>query len=227
MATIQVKGSHFDTDSETVFSILWKVVQNNDTTRTYVQPFQAKPRTAAREASKANGRGAMLALIDWCGGAATRKARSKAARAVLTKAVWSGQPRCNFCFEDFNAQMKAAFDELSLLNEAIAEHVQVDTYLDAITDPKLEVAKATVIAHDTMADSFAEASHYMANMHLRASVTGKPGSRVVAEAGDGGRKGQRKRKSKRNVPDPKRPHIHAEATLPKIGMILLKTRRTK
>jgi hypothetical protein len=104
--------------------------------------------------------------------------------------------------------MKAAFDELALLNEAIADHVQVDTYLDAITDPKLEVAKATIIAHDTMSDSFAKASHYMANMHLRASVTGKPGSRVVAEAGDGGRKGQRKRKSKRNVPDPERPHIH-------------------
>jgi hypothetical protein len=198
MATIKTKGQHFDTDSASVFKLLWKAVENSETALTYVRPFH----------DAKNGRRAMLALIDWCGNAATSKARSKAANAVIHKAIWDGKPRRNFHFEDFNAQMKAAFDELALLNEPVANHVQIGYYLEAIVDPKLDVAKATVQAHPTMQDSFDEASHYMAIMHLQASVTKKTGVRVVAEAGDGGRKGQRKRKSKRNVPDPERPHIH-------------------
>jgi len=104
--------------------------------------------------------------------------------------MWDGKPRRNFYFEDFNAQMKAAFDELALLNEPVANHVQIGYYLEAIVDPKLDVAKATVQAHPTMQDSFDEASHYMAIMHQQASVTGKPGSCVVAEAGRGGRGGR-------------------------------------
>jgi hypothetical protein len=100
------------------------------------------------------------------------------------------KPRRNFYFEDFNAQMKAAFDELALLNEHVANHVQIGHYLEAIVDPKLDVAKATVQAHPTMQDSFDEASHYMAIMHLQASVTKKTGARVVAEAGRGGRSGR-------------------------------------
>jgi hypothetical protein len=87
--------------------------------------------------------------------------------------------------------MKAAFDELALLKEHVADHVQVKNYLDTIVDPKLSVAKATVLAHATMQESFDEASHYMAIMHQKASGTGKPGSRVVAEAGRGGRGGGR------------------------------------
>jgi hypothetical protein len=91
-------------------------------------------------------------------GAETRL--SQAGRAALVKAVWNGQPRRNFHFKDFNAQMKAAFDEFALLNEHVANHVQVETYLDAIVDPKVSVAKATAVAHATMQDSFEEASHY-------------------------------------------------------------------
>jgi hypothetical protein len=131
-----------------------------------------------------------LALIDWCGNAVTRKARSKATRADISKAMWDGKPRRNFYFEDFNAQMKAAFDELALLNEHLANHVQIEHYLESNVDPKLPVAKATVQAHATMQDSFDEASHYMVIMHQQASVTGKPGSCVVAEAGRGGRGGR-------------------------------------
>jgi hypothetical protein len=150
MATIQAKGPHFETDSGTAFNILRKAVQASESAMTYVKPFEKKTKAD----SKANGRGAMLALIDWCGGAATRKARSKAARAVLLNAVWNGQPRRYFHFEDFNVQMKAAFDELALLDEHMAKHVQVETYLDAIVDPKLSIAKATVVAHATLQDSF-------------------------------------------------------------------------
>jgi hypothetical protein len=115
MATIKIKGKHFDTDSASVFKLLWKAVENSETALTYIKPFH----------DAKNGRGAMLALIDWCGNAATRKARSKAARAVIHKAIWDGKPRRNFHFENFNAQMKAAFDELALLNEHVANHVQI------------------------------------------------------------------------------------------------------
>jgi hypothetical protein len=79
MATIKAKGPHFDTDSATVFKMLWKAVSKSETALTYMKPFEGKK----------NGRGAMLALIGWCGNAPPRKARSKAARAVIVKAVWS------------------------------------------------------------------------------------------------------------------------------------------
>jgi hypothetical protein len=42
MATIQVKGSHFDTDSETVFNVLWKTVQSSETTMTYMKISRQK-----------------------------------------------------------------------------------------------------------------------------------------------------------------------------------------
>jgi hypothetical protein len=146
MATIKAKGQHFEKYSATVFKLLWKAVSKSETALTYVRPFEEKK----------NGRGAMLALMDWYGNAATRKARSKATRAVISKAMWDKKPRRNFYFEDFIAQMKAAFDELALLNEHVANHVQIEHYLESIVDPKLAVAKAAVQAHATMQDSFDE-----------------------------------------------------------------------
>jgi hypothetical protein len=42
MATIKAKGSHFDTDSSTVFKMLWKAVLKSETALTYVRPFEEK-----------------------------------------------------------------------------------------------------------------------------------------------------------------------------------------
>jgi hypothetical protein len=126
-----------------------------------------------------DGRKAYMQLKEhFLGKAMKGKIKANADR-VLQKTVYTGYK--GFNLDAYSAKIRDAFGDLTGPGEeTIQEDRKVTTYLGNITDPKMLVAKAMVIANDELSNSLDKTITYFSNFQVNTEGKDKNGNRNLS-----------------------------------------------
>ena len=190
IAITRLGGSHYEIDNRTVFNEVLAWVQDGPG----LVHIQIHTRTR-------DGRAAALALRQFCEGSARTQTRLQNAKNRLHKLVFSGQSR-NFDFDKYLTAFIEIMDEYELIGHTPTPLVQVQEFLDRITDPRFETAKTSYRMHNQIVGVTADLQGAMKAMtdhwsSLNAEKASKQAMRQISEFKSEKKDDEQKQKNKK------------------------------
>jgi hypothetical protein len=147
VATSILEGETFTRDNKRVFDILKPFVMEGQGWP-FVQTFN----------KKRDGRAAFKALKSQAEGKSAIATRKAKAYTSLATAIYTGKGK--FSFDQYVARLQQAHNELSFLEEPVAETKKVTDFLAGIRDPKLETAIQSIMGDEPKLTNFEVCQQY-------------------------------------------------------------------